>query len=83
MEQLLQEAKRCLATDQPRMAVLYMRKALALLEAQREPVQEPWVDTFLRFAEVFSARFQAVTEHLIAGFAYEPGQSDFALAAEP
>lgn len=89
VEQLLQQVKHFLATDQPTMAVLYMRKALALLEAERQAATESGMDVYERLFFSIAHMVCEATEpirdcinRVAALFSVEASQSDFALAAE-
>lgn len=88
VEQLLQEAKRCLDTDQPRMAALYMKKALELLKKEKAKRALAWVLALLaRVRECIVGAWNALAEvvaPVIDAFngLVEAFQSDFALVAE-
>lgn len=89
VEQLLAQIIKFLETDQPNMAVLYMKKALELVAAQRVLASKSW-------DEVFEAAFMAVADaiceatdavvdcfaRVAAIFTAEPTRADFALAAD-
>ncbi|WP_315913606.1 hypothetical protein [Arthrobacter sp. lap29] len=86
VQQLLREVKHFLATDQPGMASLYMRKALALVEQERQQYAEEEPGRFNRLFLVLAGLVCEVTETIEACIAKvieaitdEGAQSDFAL----
>lgn len=88
VEQLMAQIIKFLETDQPNMAVLYMKKALELLKKEKaQRLLDRGLSFFARLAEAFAGVFNAVAEAVvpvIAAFTKlgEAFQSDFALAAD-
>lgn len=79
VEQLMNHAIHFLRTGQPRMAELYMRRALELLQAQR--VGEVVEDALSGLADAFGSIGAFFSELMAEMFGGGTSQSDFALEA--
>jgi len=81
VEQLVARAQRALETGQPNMAVLYMRKALVILAAERTmPAAQGFLDALVQVTSHLGASVTAFLDEVWQAFTPAPLRSDFALA---
>lgn len=85
VEQLLEQVKHFLSTGQPNMAILYMRKALELLQNERMTAAVATIWDALE--EAFTPMVKALTEVIervaaVVRGCYQTTKADFALVAE-
>jgi len=81
VEQLIARAQKMLETGQPGMAVLYMRKAMVVLAAERTlPAAQGFLDSLVKVTSQLGASVSAFLDEVWKAFTPAPLQSDFALA---
>lgn len=81
VEQLVARGQKMLETGQPGMAVLYMRKALVVLAAERTlPAAKGFLDALAQVTSQLGASVTAFLDEVWKAFTPDPLQSDFALA---